>query len=443
MHATPGPAANGWPNRPVHSAALSTVVYRSQAVREMSPPALHELTVGSQRRNARDAITGLMLYDGGQFFQWIEGPPDNIDRLMGSICQDPRHTGIEILNNQTVTARTFGDWSMKLAAHTPSANPWRQDVIEPPRDIVEGLRKRPEAAPSLLTQLVHVAARPADSSGLDATRQMRLPRSTAEALKSVILSIVLPELCTNVLPSQIRQASLRAADLAELLIGSEDRAAMELIGELRGDAAQPGMLYTTLLEPAARRLGDLWSEDVCSAFDLTLGLCRLQTAVRLLTAGEVGSHDDGQVAPAVLIVPEPGELHLLGSALDTSVLNGAGWAPESAYPRDDRALQELVSSSWYDVLDLSLSVALRRDHWLPRVTETIAQARRASQNPALVVVVGGRVFHERAAAGRQVGANLTSKTAGNVDRSIRETMGHTLTATASYEASPEVLATPS
>jgi hypothetical protein len=161
-------------------------------------------------------------------------------------------------------------------------------------------------------------------------------------------------------------------------------------------------------------LGDLWSEDGCSEVDVTLGLVRIQTAMRLLNAGSPTQLRPLLHAPAVLIAPEPGELHGLGAALDSDLLWDAGWTPHCAFPANDKALQDLVAKQWFDVLDLSLSAAFRREHWLPRVTRTIAQARRASRNPALVVIVGGRMFVEQHDAGWSVGADLASTTAERV-----------------------------
>jgi hypothetical protein len=123
-----------------------------------------------------------------------------------------------------------------------------------------------------------------------------------------------------------------------------------------------------------------------------------------------------------LIAPEPGELHRLGAALDCSVLENAGWSPHCEYPSDDGALDELVSGTWFDVLDLSLSTAFRREHAMPRLAETIAQARRASRNPGLVVVVGGRMFTEEKAAGRAVGADGANASSLNLNRSILRTL---------------------
>ena len=81
-----------------------------------------------------------------------------------------------------------------------------------------------------------------------------------------------------------------------------------------------------------------------------------------------------------------------------------------------------MSEAWIDVLDLSLSAAFRRKDALPRLARTIAHARRASRNPALVVIVGGRAFVEAGAAGPDVGADLASRTSRNVDRLMLQGM---------------------
>jgi hypothetical protein len=189
------------------------------------------------------------------------------------------------------------------------------------------------------------------------------------------------------------------------------------------------LFYSSLVEPAARSLGDMWNEDVCSEVDLTIGLCRLQSAARLLASEKVSVFAGRPEQPAVLIVPEPGEMHSLGASLDGRMLENAGWAPHCEFPADDRALEEMVSGTWFDVLDMSLSVALRQESWLPRLKESIAQARRASKNPALVVLVGGRVFAESKAAGEAVGADVASTTSGTVERSILRTVSTTGTRT--------------
>jgi methanogenic corrinoid protein MtbC1 len=211
-------------------------------------------------------------------------------------------------------------------------------------------------------------------------------------------------------PSEaVHAAAPLVADLARLLIAPDPDAAMLLLAAEHARNGEMAPLCETLLEPAARHLGDLWSADDCSEYDVTLGLCRLQTAVRRLERAP--ARTSGPAGPVVLVAPQPGETHLLGAALDAELLWQAGWDMHARFPDSDAALQALLAETWFDVLDLSLSASFRREHWLPRITHTIARARRASRNPALVVVVGGRLFCEEQEAGERVGANLGSASA--------------------------------
>ena len=424
--------------------AMAKLVYRSRAVRAMSPPELHALTAVAQARNGREAITGLMLYDQSRFYQWLEGPADGVERVMGSIRNDPRHTDIEVLDKQPVERRSFADWSMKLATPGPLSGPLRGEVIEPPREMVDCLHTRPETAPALLVKLVPLpvvaADRPSDYAHLP------LSRETAAILKGVFLSAVVPQLLGTdewQPASPIGEANPRTSELAELLTAPDQAAAIELIGELHAANGQAAPLYAAVFEPAARSLGDLWSEDLCTEFDVTLGLSRLQAAVRMLTAGAVRRQPSRLKHPVVLIAPEPGELHRLGAALDRTVLGQAGWSPQSAFPTDDQGLQDLLSSDWFDVLNLSLSTAFRREHRLAQLRQTIEQARRASRNPALLVTVGGRLFAEERRARHAVGADLAHSTAANVDRSILRTMSALRTEAVSRTGQVEAAATPS
>jgi hypothetical protein len=402
--------------------SLSTKVYRSRAVAPLSATELHELTMAAEARNRREAITGLVLYDDNRFFQWLEGPAENVERIMRSIRNDPRHTDLEMLHDKAAQSRIFGDWNMKLAARGPDSVSWRRDVLEPSSDIVEGLREHPDAAPVLLVKLVPRSA-DARQGPLD---RAPLSRTAASVLKDVILSVVLPGLVQKrdvpAAQAQSWPASPRMQELVDLLTAADQTAARELIAELHASEGSVWPLFPTLLEPAARSLGDLWSQDVCSEFDVTVGLCRMQTAARLLGATAERRIARGAPGPAVLIAPEPGELHQLGAALDSEVMWNAGWAPHSEFPNSDKALLDMLSGTWFDALDVSLSSAFRREHWLPRLTRTIAEARRASRNPALVVLVGGRIFVEQQTARAAVGADVASTTALDVDHLILDSM---------------------
>jgi hypothetical protein len=403
---------------------LSKLVYRSRAIHPLSSLDLYKIALAAQSRNRAEAVTGLMLYDKDTFFQWLEGPAAGIERLMRSIHNDPRHTDIEILESQPAETRVFADWSMRLAATGEAAASWRRDVLEPPTNLIESLRQNPRAAPVLLAMLVPVLSGMSAENMTETSVVSRalLNHHAATILKTAILDSVIPKLLDRPEVRRIDPLSLpinkRVWEFADLLIGDHHDAARELIRDIIAETPRLLIPFATLFEPAARRLGDLWKEDSCTELDVTLALSLIQTAARMMASDIAFRSEPRPTGPEVLITPQPGELHGLVAALDSEALWNIGWHPHCEFPQDDHALEALVDARWFDVLDLSLSAAFRRDHWLPRLEKTIAAARHASRNPALVVIVGGRVFTEHQAIGAQIGADATSTTALQVNQSI-------------------------
>ncbi|HEY0331834.1 MAG TPA: photosynthesis regulator [Rhodopseudomonas sp.] len=216
-----------------------------------------------------------------------------------------------------------------------------------------------------------------------------------------------------------RETHPRAAELARLLLALEPDDAFALIDRSLAGEKSPGQLFTALFEPTARCLGDLWGADDCSEFEVTIALCHLQSAMRRISFDRMAPPVANAAQRAVLVVPQPGEPHLFCAALNAEVLRQAGWATSCEFPDSDVALKQLVAQNWFDAIDLSLSPALRREHWLPRLTETVRQARRASRNPAITVVVSGRMFAERPEIGEQVGADAACESAMQIEQLIQ------------------------
>jgi hypothetical protein len=398
------------------SAPLISLVYRSRAVTVLSGYDLYELVQAAQRRNAAEAITGLLLYEEDRFYQWLEGPPDAVARVMRSITADRRHTGVELLSEKPAETRQFGDWTMRLATRGVRSIRSGQNVIVPSRETLAYISEQPEHVSETLASL---------SANTDSGRLSNNPLHgpAGKLLKDVVLTAVVPELVARhadkgrLAPWPIDRT---AKALADMLVSPDLTPAVELIRTLQGSDGSARQFYETLIEPAARRLGDLWRADLCTEFDVTVALGQIQRILH-------GLNQDvllpiipvGMFLPSVLIVPEPGEIHCLSSVLDNDALASAGWGSENEFPETDEALQDLLADTWYDALDLSLSAAFRRQHWLPRVAKTISLARHASKNPAVVVVVGGREFAEDHQAGAQVGADGISATAMRAGKTIQ------------------------
>jgi hypothetical protein len=94
--------------------AIVQVFYISRCDHTVSPTDVHRIVGSSQVRNRRRQVTGLLAYSGRHFAQVVEGSADDVDGLLSSISNDPRHQEMKILQRLERAERRFGNWSMHL-----------------------------------------------------------------------------------------------------------------------------------------------------------------------------------------------------------------------------------------------------------------------------------------------------------------------------------------
>jgi Sensors of blue-light using FAD len=98
---------------------LYNLVYCSRAAAGVDDAAVDRIIASSRRHNPARGITGLLVFGGGIFFQWLEGPRDNITELMATLKTDPRHENVVLLNTtEEVRERLFPEWDMELVTAT-------------------------------------------------------------------------------------------------------------------------------------------------------------------------------------------------------------------------------------------------------------------------------------------------------------------------------------
>lgn len=90
-------------------------VYISTAL-DLSRDEVDAILATCARKNASEGITGLLLYNGRNFLQLLEGDKVALDTLMSSIEVDPRHAGVVMMHKGNAQARVCPDWAMKRIA---------------------------------------------------------------------------------------------------------------------------------------------------------------------------------------------------------------------------------------------------------------------------------------------------------------------------------------
>ena len=91
---------------------IHVVVYASSASQLISPVQLESILLQARKKNATNGITGLLLYEGGNFLQILEGHKHPLEATYNRIKQDSRHKGLITLLSRQIPARNFGNWSM-------------------------------------------------------------------------------------------------------------------------------------------------------------------------------------------------------------------------------------------------------------------------------------------------------------------------------------------
>ena len=113
---------------------LFNLVYASTVTDGVSSADVDDIISASHRNNSLVGITGILVLGGGIFFQWIEGPKEEVMSLVKLIQTDRRHESMTVLStDEEIRERIFPSWDMELvdADHIQEV---LQDALEAARD---------------------------------------------------------------------------------------------------------------------------------------------------------------------------------------------------------------------------------------------------------------------------------------------------------------------
>ena len=94
---------------------LYTLVYVSKSQKLLDLNGLNDLLGIVQQKNAKAGITGILLYDSGEFLQILEGEEATVLKSFDRIASDTRHDGVAIITQGPIAKRVFSDWKMGFA----------------------------------------------------------------------------------------------------------------------------------------------------------------------------------------------------------------------------------------------------------------------------------------------------------------------------------------
>jgi hypothetical protein len=101
--------------------SLIHCIYCSHSLRTFLEQDIPTLLATARRNNARDGITGMLLFIERSFFQVLEGEEQTVTAAFSRIAQDPRHERVTQIIREPIAQRDFADWTMGFA-RTSSAD---------------------------------------------------------------------------------------------------------------------------------------------------------------------------------------------------------------------------------------------------------------------------------------------------------------------------------
>ena len=192
----------------------------------------------------------------------------------------------------------------------------------------------------------------------------------------------------NMLPSSSPQVSVDdVTAFAKLVLAPDENVANACIETMRSSGISVETIYTDLLAPVARYLGELWEEDLCDFTEVTLGLGRLHQVLRELSPAFSQSNHTTNGRRALLL-PAPGEQHTFGLVMVSEFFRRAGWDVGGGPWEAGADPVMMVRSEWFDVVGFSLGDVTRLD----ALAECIKQIRQSAMNSSISILVGGPLF---------------------------------------------------
>ncbi|MBL8506247.1 MAG: diguanylate phosphodiesterase [Methylobacillus glycogenes] len=106
---------------------LSILVYRSRLSRPLAQDELSNLVDKAAKRNQENGVSGILLFDGEHFFQYIEGPDKALKATYEHIRSDPLHHHVVTLLSDYAPSARFSNWAMQLIDARDHSN----SIVEP------------------------------------------------------------------------------------------------------------------------------------------------------------------------------------------------------------------------------------------------------------------------------------------------------------------------
>lgn len=213
-------------------------------------------------------------------------------------------------------------------------------------------------------------------------------------------------------PGQRSVTSIESDYLVGLVINGSQETSLEFVLKLIEKQVSTDSIYLELIPQTARKLGELWENDICSFSDVTVGLWRLQHILYELSL-DFQNQDNKPVGTLnALLIPAYNSQHTLGLFILVEFFRRAGWRVSGEPKLQAHELSRLVFTQWFDVIGISVGTLEE----VESLNELISTLRAKSMNPYVSFMVGGPLFNSNPEYFDKVNAEIKSSDANDAIR---------------------------
>ena len=178
--------------------------------------------------------------------------------------------------------------------------------------------------------------------------------------------------------------------LTNLLLNSEEGSFELAITVLKTHGASIDYIVLELIPAIARKLGKQWEDDDLSFADVSIGVNRLERVIYKLDYLFQANQLDRQQNKAIFITGFPGSQHTLGSLIFANFLTYSGWQVHRPHQANIDSMVYGVSSKMLQAIAISVST----NEQLEQLPNLINLLRQKSQNPEIIVLIGGPLYNK-------------------------------------------------
>ena len=178
--------------------------------------------------------------------------------------------------------------------------------------------------------------------------------------------------------------------LTNLLLDSQEGSFEFAITILKTHGASINYIVLELIPEIARRFGKQWEDDSLSFADVSMGVSKLERAIHKLDYLFQANQLDRQQNKAIFISGFPGSQHSLGSLIFGNFLTFCGWQVHRPNQTNIDSIIYGVSSKILQAIAISVST----NQQLEQLPSLIDLLRQKSQNPKIIVLVGGPLYNK-------------------------------------------------